>query len=78
MRRVEIDDPFVTENNQEWLDFIESIYPDLPAAATTMALSQVFMFLLQEYQPPLEEITEALGIVVSLYASMNQAQRTLN
>lgn len=65
--------PRVGEISDDWLDFLEKIHNDLPQKATTISIGQVLMYLMQEYKPPVDEIAEVLGIVLTVYAATQEA-----
>lgn len=75
MKTLKVDDPLVAEIGEGWLDFLESVYDDLPSTATAMSLGQVFMFLLQEYRPPVDELVPVLEVVLTVYASTQTADK---
>jgi hypothetical protein len=66
------DDPRVTEIGETWLDFLEKVHDDLPDTATAISLGQVLMYLMQEYKPPVDEIADVLGVVLTVYAATQE------
>jgi hypothetical protein len=69
MNLINANDVRVGEISQEWLDFLDEHQDDLPTDATTLALGQVFLYFLMSYKPPLDELSNVLGFVVSIYAA---------
>lgn len=78
MKKLNVNDPQVAEISEDWSKFLEYVYEDLPATATTMSLGQVLMFLLQEYKPPVEEFVQVLEVVMTVYAANIPDNRMLN
>lgn len=73
MERLTVDDPRVMKIGEEWLDFLEDNYDKLPDNATAISLGQVFMFLLQEYKPPMDELIPVMQIVMTVYNISQEA-----
>ena len=73
MERLTVDDPRVMKIGEEWLDFLEDNYDKLPDNATAISLGQVFMFLLQEYKPPMDELLPVMQIVMTVYDISQEA-----
>lgn len=67
MTVLRLDDPAIEQMSLEWGDFMEKVYPDLPDNATAINIGAIFLFLLREYNPPLEEIVAVLEKVLAYY-----------
>lgn len=70
MERMTMDDPRVEEISEEWSKFIEDHFQDFPDTATALSLGQFYLYLLMEYQPPIDELLQVLEMVINQYAKV--------
>ena len=70
MERMTMEDPRVAEISEEWVAFIDKTFEDFPDNATALSLGQFYLYLLMEYQPPIDELLQVLEVVINQYAKV--------
>lgn len=67
MEKLSASDTRVVEISEVWLNWLEEVYPSLPKTATAISIGQVLLFILKEYEPPMEQFVPVLEQVLNTY-----------
>jgi len=76
MEKVYPDDPLVREISGEWLDYLETL--ELPERATAISIGQALMHLMLEYEPPVEEMSKVMTLVMATYEKLQHQHGYMN
>lgn len=71
MDMVDILGPEQEEINDQWTEFFKNYRDRMPEQATALTLGSVFLLLMEEYGPPVDEIVPVVVAVLNAYVDMN-------